>query len=96
MSTAFPHVDVSALKKFAAAAAAGEHACRISRNSTMGVPSSSVKKKGKGKAHDKKPPYPVVTGCEDICHVGEQVWSPFPLPRDFDLSVRPVDDSDHI
>ncbi|KAF8489459.1 hypothetical protein F5888DRAFT_1194376 [Russula emetica] len=73
MSTAFPHVDIPALKKFAAAAAAGEHACRISRNSTIEVPSSTGKKKGKSKAHDKKPPYPVVTGCEDVCHVGEQM-----------------------
>jgi hypothetical protein len=73
MSTAFPHVDIPALKKFAAAAAAGEHACRISRNSTIGVPSSTGKKKGKSKAHDKKSPYPVVTGCEDVCYVGEQV-----------------------
>jgi hypothetical protein len=78
MSTAFPHVDIPALKKFAAAAAAGEHTCRISRNSTMGVPSSTEKKKGKSKAHDKKPPYPVVTGCEDVCHVGEQVCLSFP------------------
>jgi hypothetical protein len=78
MSTAFPHVDIPALKKFAAAAAAGEHACRISRNSTIGVPSSTGKKKGKSKAHDKKPPYPVVTRCEDVCHVGEQVCPPPP------------------
>jgi hypothetical protein len=78
MSTAFPHVDIPALKKFAAAAAAGEHACRISRNSTIGVPSSTGKKKGKSKAHDKKPPYPVVTRCEDVCHVGEQVCPSFP------------------
>jgi hypothetical protein len=95
MSTAFPHVDVSALKKFAAAAAAGEHACRLSRNSTIGEPSSAGNKKGKGKAHDKKPPYPVVTGCDDIYHVGEQV-RPFPLSRDLYLSVCPVDDLDHI
>ncbi len=73
MSTAFPHVNISSLKKFAAAAAAGEHACRLSRNSTIGVTSSTGKKKGKGKAQDKKPPYPVVTGCEDVYHVGEQV-----------------------
>jgi hypothetical protein len=83
MSTAFPHVDIPALKEFAAAAAAGEHACRISRNSTIGVPSSTGKKKGKSKAHDKKPPYPVVTGCEDVCHLGEQVWPSF-LPRGLD------------
>ena len=82
MSTAFPHVDVTALKEFAAAAAAGEHACRLSRNATIGLPSSAGKKKGKGKAHGKKPPYPVVTGCEDICYVGEQVWPSFlPPPR---------------
>jgi hypothetical protein len=80
MSTAFPHVDVSALKIFAAAAAAGEHACRLSRNSTMGVSSSTGKKKGKAKAHDKKPPYPVVTGCEDVYHVGEQVRPLFASP----------------
>ncbi|KAH9983072.1 hypothetical protein BJV74DRAFT_887125 [Russula compacta] len=73
MSTIFPHVDISALKKFAAAAAAGEHTYRISRNSAMGLQSSTGKKKGKCKAHDRKPPYPVVTGCEDICHVGEQM-----------------------
>ncbi len=73
MSIAFPHVDIPALKKFAAAAAAGEHACRLSRNCTIGVPSTTGKKKGKGKACDKKPPYPLVTGCEDACHVGEQV-----------------------
>jgi hypothetical protein len=97
MSAAFPHVDISALKKFAAAAAAGEHACRLSRNSTTGVPSSAGKKKGKGKAHDRKPPYPVVTGCDDICHVGEQVRPLFfPLPHDLNLFVCPVDDLDYI
>jgi hypothetical protein len=87
MSTAFPHVDVTALKKFAAAAAAGEHACRLSRNATIGLLSSAGKKKGKGKAHGKKPPYPVVTGCEDICYVGEQVWPSFLSPLDLDLPV---------
>ena len=96
MSTAFPHVDVSALKKFAAAAAAGEHACRLSRSSTIGVSSLAGKKKGKAKAHDKKPPYPVVTGCVDVCHAGEQVRPPSPLLRDLDSLVYPVDDLDYI
>ncbi|KAH9030919.1 hypothetical protein EDB85DRAFT_2146439 [Lactarius pseudohatsudake] len=73
MSTFFPHVDILALKKFAAAAAAGEQAYRLSRNATI-VPSPSTgKKKGKGKVQDRKPPYPVVTGCEDTYHVGEQM-----------------------
>jgi len=79
MSAVFPHVDICALKEFAAAAAAGEHACRISRSSVMGVPLTSGKRKGKSKAHDRKPPYPVVTRCEDFCHVGEQVC-PIPPP----------------
>lgn len=96
MSTAFPHVDVSALKKFAAAAAAGEHTCRLSRNSIIGVSSLTGKKKGKAKAHDKKPLYPVVTGCKDVCHLGEQVRPSSPLPRDLDLLVYLVDDLDYI
>jgi hypothetical protein len=85
MSAVFPHVDICALKKFAAAAAAGEHATRLTRSSIVGVPSSAGKRKGKGKANDRKPPYPVVTGCEDFFYVGEQVRplpSPSPLPRD--------------
>jgi hypothetical protein len=73
MTTLFPHVDITALKRFAAAAAAGEHACRLSRNNIVGASSSAGKKKGKGKAQDKKPPYPVVIGCEDTSHAGEQV-----------------------
>jgi len=79
MSAVFPHVDICALKKFAAAAAAGEHSCRLSRSSVIGVPLTSGKRKGKDKAHDRKPPYPVVTGCEDFCHVGEQVCPIVPL-----------------
>ena len=73
MSAVFPHVDICALKRFAAAAAAGEHAFRLNRSSIVGVPTSAGKRKGKGKANDKKPLYPVVAGCEDFCHVGEQV-----------------------
>ncbi len=73
MSTFFPHVDILALKKFAAAAAAAEQAYRLSRSATT-VPSPLTrKKKGKGKVQDRRPPYPVVTGCEDTYHVGEQV-----------------------
>jgi hypothetical protein len=99
MSAVFPHVDICALKKFAAAAAAGEHASRLSRNSLMGVPSSVGKKKGKGKAHDRKAPYPVVTGCEDFCHVGEQVCRSEPSPSSLgfrSITLPFVDDSDHI
>lgn len=73
MSAVFPHVDICALKRFAAAAAAGEHAFRLDRSSIVGVPSSAGKRKGKGKANDRKPLYPAVAGCEDFCHVGEQV-----------------------
>ncbi|KAI0306829.1 hypothetical protein B0F90DRAFT_1665211 [Multifurca ochricompacta] len=75
MSMSFPHVDISALKKFAAAAAAGEHTYRLSRNTVIGAPSSSGKKKGKSKSkvQDKKAPYPVVIGCEETRHVGEQM-----------------------
>ncbi|KAI0265795.1 hypothetical protein BC834DRAFT_843290 [Gloeopeniophorella convolvens] len=74
MSSFFPHVDTVALKKFAAAAAAGEHAYRLNRNATLGQqPPATGKKKGKGKAQDKSPPYPVVVGCEDTYHVGEQM-----------------------
>jgi len=81
MSTAFPHVDISALKRFAAAAAAGEHSCRLGRNSAMGASPSAGKKKGKSKAPDRKPLYPVVIGCEDIYHTGEQVCQLAVLPR---------------
>jgi hypothetical protein len=76
MSTLFPHVDITALKRFAAAAAAGEHAYRLSRNEITGTSSSTGKKKGKGKAQDKSLQYPVVIGCEDTCYAGEQVCPP--------------------
>jgi hypothetical protein len=84
MSTFFPHVDITALKRFAAAAAAGEHAYRLSRNNVMGASSSTGKKKEKGKAQDKKLPYPVVIGCKDTCYAGEQVCpSSYPLQFTF-------------
>ncbi len=95
MSTYFPHVDILALKKFAAAAAAGEQAYRLNRNAIMEPPPSTAKKKGK-KAQERKPPYPVVTRLEDTPYAGEQVeLSSLSLPFTPTKLVR-VDDPDHV
>ncbi|KAI0065829.1 hypothetical protein BV25DRAFT_1598435 [Artomyces pyxidatus] len=71
MSAYFPHVDLPALKKFAAAAAAAEHASRVSRNANGGK--KNTKGKGKARVQEKTGPYPSVVGCEDTVWAGEEM-----------------------
>ena len=75
MSEHFPDIDIDALKKFAAAAAAAEHAYRVSRNAPLGKTAGTTSRSAKGKARvaDKATIYPRVTRCTDVVWVGEWV-----------------------
>jgi hypothetical protein len=71
MSAYFPHVDISALEKFAAAAAAAEHANRVSRNVLVARP--SARGKGKARAQEKARTYPKVIELQDAIWAEEKV-----------------------
>ncbi|KAI0042256.1 hypothetical protein FA95DRAFT_1610352 [Auriscalpium vulgare] len=79
MSAYFPDVDLPALKRFAVAAAAAEHASRMSRNAPVGAGGGGAKKtakgkgKGKGRLQEKPLQYPSVVGCEDTVWAGEEM-----------------------
>lgn len=79
MSAFFPHVDIPALQKFAATAAA-EHQSQTSRSfSTSDGGKKNRKGKGKSKGHsqDSKVPYPQVAAFQDIVWAGERVRTRF-------------------
>ncbi|KAI0034113.1 hypothetical protein K488DRAFT_46196 [Vararia minispora EC-137] len=69
-SAYFPHVDIVALENFAAAAAAAEHANRVSRNGSMAR--LSTRGKGKARAQDKDKLHPKIVGFLDTVWAGEK------------------------